>query len=349
MKKRIIRTLVTMGLAVSVIMPGAQVFAQDNTTAEFTYTGSNNSDYKGQSTVVIEGKANSGNTEELQCVTVDMRKLAQFKNAKVLKFAKGVKYVAFKTKPDTGDKLDDKITGQDYLKSADKTGIEKIEFSSDFVKPYSHDWANCIEEKLNQCFPKLKKVSISKNNKYYKVSNDVIFSKDGKKLVMYLANRPGKSYKIPAKCRKIGYYAFENVHNLKSVTISKNVKSKNVSFANAEKLEKISVSKKNKVLASKNGVLYNKKMTTLLEYPMGKKNTSFRIPKTVQTMDYVPDNIFMKKLYVPKKFTSVYYMKNWKSLTEIKLEKGNKKLAVKGGVIYNKKHPEWKYDFGKNK
>ena len=90
MKKRIIRTLVTMGLAVSVIMPGAQVFAQDNTTAEFTYTGSNNSDYKGQSTVVIEGKANSGNTEELQCVTVDMRKLAQFKNAKVLKFAKGV-------------------------------------------------------------------------------------------------------------------------------------------------------------------------------------------------------------------------------------------------------------------
>ena len=111
MKKRIIRTLVTMVLAVSVIMPGAQVFAQDNTTAEFTYTGSNNSDYKGQSTVVIEGKANSGNTEELQCVTVDMRKLTQFKNAKVLKFAKGVKYVAFKTKPDTGDKLDDKITG----------------------------------------------------------------------------------------------------------------------------------------------------------------------------------------------------------------------------------------------
>ncbi|MFR5618302.1 MAG: hypothetical protein ACLTJ5_05460 [Clostridium sp.] len=49
-------------------------------------------------------------------------------------------------------KLDDKITGQDYLKSADKTGIEKIEFSSDFVKPYSHDWGNCIEEKLNQCF-----------------------------------------------------------------------------------------------------------------------------------------------------------------------------------------------------
>lgn len=69
-------------------MTGARAFAQENTSAEFTYTGSNDSDYKGQSTVVIEGKANSGNTAELQCVTVDMRKLAQFKNAKVLKFAK---------------------------------------------------------------------------------------------------------------------------------------------------------------------------------------------------------------------------------------------------------------------
>ena len=95
--KKIIRTFVTMILAVSVIMPGAQAFAQENTNTEFTYTGSNDSDYKGQSTVVIEGKANSGNIEELQCVTVDMRKLTQFKNAKVLKFAKGVKYVAFKT------------------------------------------------------------------------------------------------------------------------------------------------------------------------------------------------------------------------------------------------------------
>ena len=53
--KKIIRTLVIMVLAVSVIMPGAQAFAQENTSAEFTYTGSNDSDYKGQSTVVIGG------------------------------------------------------------------------------------------------------------------------------------------------------------------------------------------------------------------------------------------------------------------------------------------------------
>ena len=51
--KKIIRTLVTFGLAVSVIMTGARAFAQENTSAEFTYTGSNDSDYKGQSTVVI--------------------------------------------------------------------------------------------------------------------------------------------------------------------------------------------------------------------------------------------------------------------------------------------------------
>ena len=56
MKKRIIRTLVTMGLAVSVIMPGAQVFAQDNTTAEFTYTEATTPIIKGRALFVIEGK-----------------------------------------------------------------------------------------------------------------------------------------------------------------------------------------------------------------------------------------------------------------------------------------------------
>ena len=34
--KKIIRTFVTMILAVSVIMPGAQAFAQENTNTEFT-------------------------------------------------------------------------------------------------------------------------------------------------------------------------------------------------------------------------------------------------------------------------------------------------------------------------
>ena len=39
MKKRIIRTLVTMGLAVSVIMPGAQVFAQETQSVEMRSLG----------------------------------------------------------------------------------------------------------------------------------------------------------------------------------------------------------------------------------------------------------------------------------------------------------------------
>ena len=56
MKKRIIRTLVTMGLAVSVIMPGAQVFAQDNTTAEFTYTEVTTAIIKGRARLLLREK-----------------------------------------------------------------------------------------------------------------------------------------------------------------------------------------------------------------------------------------------------------------------------------------------------
>ena len=75
--------------------------------------------------------------------------------------------------------------------------------------------------------------------------------------------------------------------------------------------------------------------------------------------------INVQLFYIGRLTSSCFQNKNWKFeiygkgwywerlkeivVIEIKLEKGNKKLVVKGGVIYNKKHPEWKYDFGKNK
>lgn len=49
-------------------------------------------------------------------------------------------------------------------------------------------------------------------------------------------------------------------------------------------ISKITVSKNNKYLASKNGVLYNKKMTKLIWYPSNKKASSFKVPDTVKSI-----------------------------------------------------------------
>ena len=49
-------------------------------------------------------------------------------------------------------------------------------------------------------------------------------------------------------------------------------------------ITKINVSKKNKYLISKDGVLYNKKMTELIYYPSYSKRSYFKVPGTVKTI-----------------------------------------------------------------
>lgn len=49
-------------------------------------------------------------------------------------------------------------------------------------------------------------------------------------------------------------------------------------------ITEINVSKRNKYLTSKNGVLYNKKITELIYYPSYKKSSCFKMPGTVKTI-----------------------------------------------------------------
>lgn len=54
--KKIIRTFVTMILAVSVIMPGAQAFAQENTNTEFTIPEVTDAIIKGRARLLLREK-----------------------------------------------------------------------------------------------------------------------------------------------------------------------------------------------------------------------------------------------------------------------------------------------------
>ena len=55
--------------------------------------------------------------------------------------------------------------------------------------------------------------------------NDVLFSKDGKGLIFYLAKKAGTSYEIPTGVTSIGNYAFLDCYNLTSITIPNSVTS----------------------------------------------------------------------------------------------------------------------------
>lgn len=88
---------------------------------------------------------------------------------------------------------------------------------------------------------------------------------------------------IPDKVKFVEESAFDGCSNLKTVSVGKNTNSiDSLSFDNCPNLEKFIVHKDNKYFSTdKNGVLYNKKKTKLLEVPENLKLNVFVIPNSV--------------------------------------------------------------------
>ncbi len=80
----------------------------------------------------------------------------------------------------------------------------------------------------------------------------------------------------------IGGHAFNNCDNLTSVTIGKDVSYISyMSLSSSDALESITVSPYNESFKTVDGVLFNKSLTTLIQYPSAKDGTSFTIPNGV--------------------------------------------------------------------
>lgn len=69
----------------------------------------------------------------------------------------------------------------------------------------------------------LRQITIADDNPYFKVVDNILYSKDGKTLVKYPAKREGTEFTIDSTVEKIWGYAFENTQNLKNVVIPNNV------------------------------------------------------------------------------------------------------------------------------
>ena len=94
-----------------------------------------------------------------------------------------------------------------------------------------------------------------------------------------------KSVTIPESVTYIGGYAFAECYSLKYADIPANVSGIGLSpFCNCRSLENINTDEANKWYTTVDGVLYDKDKTELINYPAGKKDSSYVIPEGIRTI-----------------------------------------------------------------
>ena len=83
----------------------------------------------------------------------------------------------------------------------------------------------------------------------------------------------------------ISSYAFVGCNSLVSVTIPSSVNFIGLhAFSSCKALETIIVDERNKIYSSLNGVLFNKNITALYQYPIGNKRPYYQVPSSVETI-----------------------------------------------------------------
>lgn len=90
--------------------------------------------------------------------------------------------------------------------------------------------------------PSLSTVSVAPTNENYTSYDGVLYSRDGKKLVQYLAGRPSTTFQMPTAVREIEEYAFWGANNLAKLSITPGVdKIPEYAFSNCKGLQHVTL------------------------------------------------------------------------------------------------------------
>lgn len=153
----------------------------------------------------------------------------------------------------------------------------------------------------------LESVTVSPTNKKFCSIDGVVFSRDKSNLSLYPRGKKDESYTIPEGVKYIGCFAFQSPAALKKLSLPSTfckvdtmsglngLETLDIGKSSAElrdfpyiknpSIKKIEASGDNPVYSAADGVLYDKTMTTIMVYPLGKTDSRFVIPDGVTSFD----------------------------------------------------------------
>jgi len=222
----------------------------------------------------------------------------------------------------------------------------------------------------------LTSINVDTRNTEYSSIDGVLFDKNKEVLIQYPESKNERTYIIPSSVKTIASGAFIRCSNLTTITIPSSVTSirgsafsdcssltsitipssvrfiGSYSFGGCDSLTSITVDNRNPYYASVDGVLFEKNMRTLIQYPAAKRGT-YIIPSSVTEIETDAFNgcSSLTSVTIPSSVTSIGERAFWdcNSLTSINVENRNLAYASIDGVLYDKNiRVLIKYPGGKN-
>lgn len=129
-------------------------------------------------------------------------------------------------------------------------------------------------------------IEVDSNNKNYTSISGNLYNKDATILLRYAMGKNDISFTVPETVETIESWAFSFCKSLSRIVIPASVNNIYSDFTWCTGLENIVVNENNEYYSSLDGNLYNKDQTKLLRYAIGKKDTTFTIPDSVESIGF---------------------------------------------------------------
>lgn len=219
------------------------------------------------------------------------KNLTSLKNVKIANTVKGIGIDAFENcKKLKKIKLSNKLKTIGYSVFYNCKSLKSIKLPKSVRTIKSWAFANCKNLKKITLPDSVKSIGLEvfKGTAYYKnkknYTNGALYV--GKHLVRVKKEVAG-NFKIKKGTKTIAELAIEDCDIITGIYFPASLRYLSDNGINAcYNLEKITVNENNKHFSAKDGVLFNKKKTTLIKYPVNKAGAEYKIPDSVTAVYY---------------------------------------------------------------
>jgi len=154
----------------------------------------------------------------------------------------------------------------------------------------------------------LTSIEVDANNSFYSSLEGVLYNKDFSELILYPSGKEDEEFIILYSVINIIENAFiANYYLVKIIILAKVEEIAENNFIEYTNLKDIEVNESNLNYTGKEGVLYNKDLTTLIMYPIGREPKAFLVPSSVINIktQAFKGNEYLEVIYI---YSSVEYI-----------------------------------------